>query len=265
MLIMRRVPGFLLTLAGMLLLACGVFAQETTIQANQTEGFGSSRELVFTYTQQFYCTTEPFDDFNHNGKVAAIDPNEFQRPRCEIGLQPTIDPTGGPVSRTDKLWVIVPFFETDPSQPAFTPALGATLKQVLGFVPDGFKKKPGVPVQCPEPGGTETTHKGMPGTCTMHPTEIDLGPLLGKLGLVPPNTTLITPLVNHSHILDMDQQAAEWWQLEVVLVTDQSVWPDEEGKTGITSLSKLRAAQKAGQASGDIPTNFFLFFSSQFE
>jgi hypothetical protein len=106
--------------------------------------------------------------------------------------------------------VIVPFFETDPNQPAFTPELGATLKQVLGFVPDGFKKKPGVPVQCPEPGEIETAHKGMPGTCTMHTTKIDLAPLLGQLGLVPANTTVITPTVNHSHIVDMPLQAAEW-------------------------------------------------------
>jgi hypothetical protein len=54
-------------------------------------------------------------------------------------------------------------------------------------------------------------------------------------------------------------------QVEVVLVTDRNGWPDEEGKTGITSLSKLRAAQKAKQASGDIPTNFFLFFASDLE
>lgn len=262
---MRRVPGFLLMLASVTFLTLGAFAQEATIQPNQTEGFGGGRELVFTYTQQFYCTHQAFDDLNHNGKVAAVDPNEFQRPLCEIGEQPKIDPTGGPVSKTDKLWVLVPFFETDTNAPAFTPALGATLKQVLGFVPDGFKKKPGVPVQCPEPGGTETAHKGMPGTCTMHSTQIDLGPLLGKLGLVPPNTVVVTPLVNHSHIVDMSQQAAEWWQLEVVLVTDKSVWPDEEGKSGLTSLERLRAAQKAGQASADIPTNFFLFFASQFE
>ncbi|HLW86550.1 MAG TPA: hypothetical protein VKR60_15140 [Candidatus Sulfotelmatobacter sp.] len=237
------------------------FAQET-IKVNQTEGFAGGKELVFTYTQQYYCTDEPFDDLNHNGKVAAVDANEFQRPICTIGAQPKIDPTGQPVAKTDKLWVIVPFFETDPSQPAFTPELGATLKQLVGFVPDGFKIKPGVPVQCPEPGPTETIHKGMPGTCTMHTTQIDLGPLLNALGLVPPNTNVFTPTVNHSHIIAVPNYVAEWWQVEVVLVTDPAAWPNQEGSSGITSLDKLRAAQKANQASGDIPTNFFLFFSS---
>ncbi len=241
------------------------FAQEHTIQANQTEGFAGGRELVFTYTQQFFCTDEPFDDLNHDGKIAAVEPSEFQRGICTIGAQPKIDPTGQPVAKTDKLWVIVPFFETDPSQPAFTPELGATLKKLFGFVPDGFKRKPGVPVQCPEPGGLETAHKGMPGTCTMHTSRIDLGPLLSALGKVPANTNVFTPTVNHSHIISVSHYGAEWWQVEVVLVTDPKVWPDEEGTKGITSLGAMRAAQKSGQASMDISTNFFLFFSSTLE
>jgi hypothetical protein len=45
-----------------------------------------------------------------------------------------------------------------------------------------------------------------------------------------------------------------------VLVTDPSAWPQEDGKSGINSIQALRAAQKAGRASADIPTNFFLFF-----
>ena len=56
---------------------------------------------------------------------------------------------------------------------------------------------------------------------------------------------------------------AVWWQIRAVLVTDQSVWPNVEGTTGITSVEALRAAEAAGQASADVPTNFFLFFDSR--
>jgi hypothetical protein len=48
-----------------------------------------------------------------------------------------------------------------------------------------------------------------------------------------------------------------------VLVTDPAAWPSADGKSGITSLDALRAAQAAGQAAADQPTNFFLFFDAQ--
>jgi hypothetical protein len=47
------------------------------------------------------------------------------------------------------------------------------------------------------------------------------------------------------------------------LVTDPKAWPNEEGTSGITSVSALRTAQSKGQALGDVPTNFFLYFKSQ--
>ena len=173
-----------------------------------------------------------------------MDPQEFQRPICAVGINPTIDPTGAPVSTTDKLWVLVPFFDTNPAEPAFTSQLGSTLKQLFGVVPDAFKIHPGVPVQCPEPGRPETAHKGMPGTCTMHTTQLDLGPVLAALGKVPPNRLVISPTVNHSHILDHTTEHPEWWQVIVVLVTDRNAWPTEDGTKGITSfLAALRAAQ----------------------
>jgi hypothetical protein len=49
-----------LSTAVLLLLATGVLAQESQININQTEGFAEGQELVFTYTQQFFCTHEPF-------------------------------------------------------------------------------------------------------------------------------------------------------------------------------------------------------------
>ena len=54
-----------------------------------------------------------------------------------------------------------------------------------------------------------------------------------------------------------------WWQIRPVFVTDPSVWPDVAGTKGITSVSELRAAQAAGKALPDVPSNFYLFFNSR--
>jgi hypothetical protein len=243
----------------------GAVGAEVPVNINQTEGFAAGQLVVFTYLQNFACLHEPFDDLDHNGLVAAIDPQEFQRPRCTVGHQSTIGPTGDPIDKVEKLWVIVPFFETDPKQPAFNAKLGHFLKKTFGFVPDAFKKQPGVPVQCPEPGPPETAQTGMPGTCTMHTSQLDLGPALAKAGLVKPNTSIIVPTLNHSHIIDDDNAVTPqpiWWQVLSVLVTDPKAWPNEDGRTGINSLHALRAAHAADQATPDTPTNFFLFFSS---
>ena len=234
------------------------------LKVNQTEGLGRDQLLVFTYGQNFSCIHQPFDDLDNNGKSAAVDPDEFQRPRCVVGRQPTIEPTGEPIKEVLKLYVIAPFFETNTSEPAFTPELGTALKGLFGFVPDAFKIHPGVAVQCPEPGPPTTAQIGAPGTCTMHTSLIDLGPVLAQLGAVPKGTAVVTPTINHSHIIDQELHTDPvWWQVISVLVTDPSVWPTADGKQGITSLDKLRRAQTLGQASADVPTNFFLFFGSQ--
>jgi len=240
-----------------------VAAASAQLAVNQTAGFGKDQILTFTYGQNFSCIHQPFDDLNNNGKVAAVDPDEFQRPICTIGHQPTIGPTGDPIDHVETLYVIAPFFETNVAEPAFTPELGAALKQLFGFVPDAFKIHPGVAVQCPEPGLPETAQTGAPGTCTMHTSQIDLGPLLGQLGLVPKGTAAITPTINHSHIIDQQLHTGPiWWQVVSVLITDPNEWPSADGTEGITSLKKLRAAQALGKASADVPTNFFLFFGS---
>lgn len=236
------------------------------LKIDQTQGFGADQLLTFTYQQQFDCVDEPFRDRNYDGVVAAEDPAEFYSPpACQIGAPSTLSPSGNLASATDKLFVLVPFFETNPDEPAFTPELGIQMRKLFGFVPDAFKIEPGVAVQCPEPGPPITPFKGGPGTCTMHPLQQDIGPVLSALHLIPPKTILNVPLVNHSHLLDNSQivQTAEWWQVIVALVKDPSVWPDRSGKTGITSVAKLRAAQKKGLVSPDVPSNFFLFFSSQ--
>jgi hypothetical protein len=246
--------------------AAVAFAQTGTagpLKSNQTAGFGDGQLLTFTYLQSYGCVDEPFSDLNHNGTVAAEDPAEFQKPICVVGQQSSIDPAGQKVKDTEKLWILVPFFDADHDNEAFTPELRDALISLFGFVPDAFDPHPGVPVQCPEPGPPATQQTGAPGTCTMHASTVDLGPVLASLGKVPPNTNVFVPTPNHSHILEKIDESPVWWQIITVLVTDQNAWPGADGKTGINSLKALRAAQAKGQALGDVPTNFFLFFGSQ--
>ncbi|HKV91493.1 MAG TPA: hypothetical protein VJW20_02975 [Candidatus Angelobacter sp.] len=267
---MKRSSLLIANAAMVLLFALGAFADDTKgntarpLAVNQTEGFADGQLLVFTYFQNFDCIHQPFDDLDHNGLVAAVDANEFQRPICTVGRGPTLDPAGRPIQNTLKLYVIAPFFgdDKDPND-AFTPELGQALLGLFGFIPEAFKTHPTVPVQCPEPGPPVTQHTGMPSTCTMHTTLTDLGPALAKLGKVPPNTSVIVPTLNHSHIIDGTDFGPVWWQVISVLVTDPSAWPSADGKSGINSLDALRAAQAAGRAAPDQPTNFFLFFGSQ--
>jgi hypothetical protein len=100
----------------------------------------------------------------------------------------------------------------------------------------------------------------------MHASRIDLAPVLAALGYInnPPSANVFVPDPNHSHVLaDHDiNDPAIWWQVIPVLVLDQSDWPPQDGSSGITSVTALKAAEKAGQAI-QAPSNFFLFFSSQ--
>jgi hypothetical protein len=137
------------------------------------------------------------------------------------------------------------------------PTLGSTLISLFGAVPEAFKQKPLIYTQCPDPGLA-------PGTCTMHASRLDLGPVLVQLGYLPPPTAnVFVPSPNHSHIL-LDGDAtinAIWWQVIPVLVLDQSDWPNQAGTTGITSYAKLQSAETGGRAV-QAQSNFFLFFSS---
>lgn len=234
--------------------AIGASQPTRPIALNQTDGFGNEKLLVFTYFQNFACIHEPFDDLDGpghtgDGTVAADDPDEFQAPQCILGdsgsgSPPSIDPTGRPIAGTEPLFVIVPFFDADGD----------------GTV-DALDLTPGVPVQCPEPAAPLTVRPvAAPfGTCTMHPTTLHAEPA----GL--PDL----PLVNHSHIIDGDNFGAIWWQIIAVLVFNQNIWPTVTGgcpaggKACLTSVKALRQAQAAGQASGDVPTNFFLFFDAK--
>jgi len=249
-------------------------AASAQTKPNQTLGYGDGQLLTFTYTQSFTCIDQTNDDLNFNGILAANDPAEMQTPICQVGTQPRISPAGvqgNPAFTTEPIYVLVPMFSTDHDQnpddaisctnvvagTTCGPALGSTLISLFGALPEAFKAKPSVYTQCPEPGSA-------PGTCTMHASRLDLGPTLVALGLVkPPVTNIFVPTPNHSHVL-INQDItlpAIWWQVIPVLVLDQNDWPAEDGSSGLTSFSAIRAALKAGTAL-EAPSNFFLFFSS---
>jgi len=259
-------------LAFLALFATTAFAQN--LAPNQTFGYGASQLLQFTYTQNFDCIDQPFDDLNYNGIIAAKDPGELQTPICTVGIQPSINPpgqVGNPYITTEPLYVLVPMFSVNNDQnpndaiscnnvvtgTLCGPALGSELISLFGAVPEAFKAKPLVYTQCPEPGSA-------PGTCTMHASRLDLGPALAELGYIPrPTSNVFLPTPNHSHIvINQDTKVkAIWWQVIPVLITSQSDWPTQDGSSGITSQSALLAAKNAGTAIV-APSNFFLFFSS---
>lgn len=72
------------------------------------------------------------------------------------------------------------------------------------------------------------------------------------------------PLPGHDHLITTAAGFADsWWNLDVVLVLNQSFWPNLNG-TGshaINSLAELTAAQAAHQASATLGTNDFLNFA----
>ena len=236
------------------------------IRADQTDGYADGRLLTFTYGQQYDCVHEPGDDRDGDGIPADRDPDEFQTPVCEVGFGTKVglDPAGDPTSKTEPLYVIVPFFDADHDGEAAN-GLADTLQSIFGFVPDAFDPTPGVPVQCPEPGGNLTAQTGEFGTCTMHPTQIDYAQLLSEVrpDLFAGLANLDLPLVNHSHIIRGKNFKPIWWQIKVVLVTDQSVWPDVNATTGLRSVDDITKAQAAGKALPTINSNFFLFFGSR--
>ncbi|HEX3321943.1 MAG TPA: hypothetical protein VHR84_14640 [Terriglobales bacterium] len=255
-------------------LATSLVAQ-TELKPNQTFGYGANRLLKFTYTQNFDCVEQPFNDYNFNGIKAQSDPPELQIPICRVGTQPSINPPGikgNPLVTTDPLFVLVPMFSTNNDRnpnhaircAKVTPgtlcgnALGKALIALFGALPEAFKAKPSVYTQCPDPGLP-------PGTCTMHASRLDLAPALAALKLIPSPATanVFVPSPNHSHVLKDDDinLPAEWWQVLPVLVLKESDWPSRDGTSGITSIADVTRAIQAGDAI-KAPSNFFLFFSS---
>src|SRR5919202_1895829 len=128
-----------------------------------TEGFGNFKVASFFYPQQFFCTDEPFDDLDgpgHRGDgiKAAQDPDEFQHPAmgppgapCIVGdtgsgSLPTTDPTGRPVANAEKVWAMLPFFDSVKDADATPEFVDPT--------------RDGSDVHCPERGPPYTVHHG---------------------------------------------------------------------------------------------------------
>ena len=275
---MKKAPRIRLlaaaVMAALLGFAAGPALAAPSLAPNQTLGFGNDKLLTFTYGQNFDCVDQPTDDLDFNGILMQADPGEFQTPICQVATEPKIDPTGGLIKKTAHIYVLVPMFSVDNDQTAGDAlacpagarpstvcgsALGNFLITNFGAVPEAFKTVPLVATQCPDPGSS-------PGTCTTHTSTLDLAPALAALGKIPSPATanIFVPTPNHTHVIDnnlTNHKKAIWWEVRPVLVMDQADWPAADGSSGITSVKKMDAAEKAGNAI-EVPSNFFLFFGS---
>lgn len=262
---------------GLAVCACMTFAgvrASAQLADNQTSGFGNNRLVTFTYLQNFDCVDQPTLDLDFNGILAQSDPNEMQTPICQPVTEPTKDPAGGSIKHTAHLYVFVPMFSVDndqnPNDAMPCPnggrpgelcgsALGATLIQLFGFVPEAWKTHPAVATQCPDP------NHPVPGTCTMHASSVDLSVTLFALGKTgPPTMPIFVPTPNHDHVVDNSRVNTTpiWWEVRPVLILDQSDWPAADGSSGITSSKAMDDAEAAGRAI-EVGSNFFLFFKSR--
>lgn len=253
---------FTVSVAMALMLSTGIGFAASVLAPNQTEGFGKSNILKFSYLQNFVCVNQSKDDRNYNGIKAELDTSEIQAPICQIGASSQISPSGAPVRKSRPLYTIIPFFSLSANQnpnDAFSPALGQTLINLFGFLPEAFKINPLVSVQCPTPGTAA-------GTCTMHAPTVDVFPTLAAQGKVPPSPAMniLIPSPNHDHIIDdeVTETGPIWWQIISVSIFDPSDWPALDGSSGITSVKQLKEAEQLGRAI-ETPTNIFLYFSSK--
>ncbi len=128
------------------------------------------------------------------------------------------------------------------AEPTVAPR-GGSIPVLYVTVPLGFTPAMNT-LQCPTAG-----------QCINHPSTIDLSRVFGpgtENALLPP----------HSHVIGDESGAsranAGWWEIEVVGITSQAAWNQlVAGK----SLPTLRTLQSGSGATGDIPTNLYLFFS----
>jgi hypothetical protein len=260
--------------------ASGASAQ---LAANQTFGFSNGKVATFTYQQNFSCVDQPGEDLDLNGILMESDPAEFQTPICQIATEPTIDPTGGKITKTKHLYVLVPMFSVDndqnPDDAMACPGggrpltgtqaqlcghdLGVELLALFGNIPEAWKThvNSAITTQCPDPNGPGA------GTCTTHASSLDLAPALAALGKIPADTNnIFLPTPNHSHIIDNNKITTKkpiWWEVRPVLIFQQSDWPAADASSGITSVKAMDAAEKDPTRAIEVPSNFFLFFSSQ--
>ena len=64
-----------------------------------------------------------------------------------------------------------------------------------------------------------------------------------------------------------DVGSAGWWNLRGVSILDRAIWPDADGNCPagpprcVTSIAALRAAQEAGHATIDVPSNLYFYLT----
>jgi hypothetical protein len=117
------------------------------------------------------------------------------------------------------------------------PTTQTDIPELWVVVPLGFTPPEGT-LQCP-----------VAGNCIDHPHDVDLSRVFGT-------GTQSVALPAHSHVID-DLQGG-WWKTFVVGVTSQDAWDRiVAGK----DLATVRELQQEGLATGDIPSNLFIFFN----
>jgi hypothetical protein len=239
------------------------------IAANQTDAYGDGQVIVFTYGQSFDCVDDPADNIDQVNGPSQQDPREVNGPHCAAAFDAKVDPTGDPSNETAPLYVIVPFFETDPTVPAANnddckKGFGnGTTQGIADLVNLGY-----LTVDCSSMSGPLQTVTAALGLKRAdHTTGIipdafkvpqagvapvqcpEPGPPLtaftGPFGTCTTHTNTIDlgrvvggilhltqvrlPTPNHSHIIDNADYGRVWWKVIVELVVDPSVWPDKNG------------------------------------
>ena len=95
------------------------------------------------------------------------------------------------------------------------------------------------------------------GNCVDHPRTIDLSRVFGA-------GTENALLPAHSHVIGDEPNASRanggWWDVNVIGVTTLAGWNQIVANK---NLATVRALQAANSATGDIPTNLDLFFSTR--
>ncbi|HEY2959394.1 MAG TPA: hypothetical protein VGM21_14505 [Actinomycetota bacterium] len=123
------------------------------------------------------------------------------------------------------------------ADPQSAPIGNPDIPELWVVVPLGFTPPQGT-LQCP-----------VAGNCIGHPHDIDLSRVFGA-------GTQNVALPAHSHVID-DLQGG-WWKTFVVGVTTQAAW---DRIVAGRDLATVRELQQEGLATGDIPSNLFIFFN----
>jgi hypothetical protein len=228
------------------------------------EAYAEGKVVAIEYLTTFFCATTPSSDVDPpfgrgNGRPEADDPAEYQVPPCFFGdtgtgsiLPPDLHWGAFPAVRT--FFGLAPWFAGTPGGNGGPPAAAAS----------GNGPASDIDTQCTEPGPPITEHRGQFGTCLMHPSMLRFAKMFDDATRQPPDPI---PLPNHSHLFPVTSAAPGWWTIRGVAIYDRSIWPDRDGHCPagpphcVTSIEAMRAAQKSGQASVDVPSNVYWYMA----